>query len=210
MRLLALGGPAAPLLFATLVTVCGALRPGYSHVTQFISELGEVGSSHSCLMNYGAFIPTGLLLIAFSASLWRSFPRTASSIAGTLLVGAFGAGIAGAGIWSCDPGCPQVEMSREAAMHEWVSYLAFAGGVAAPAAWVFAFRRSSSWRSLWVYSLLTAAVAAILLAALAAAAASRVSVGMWQRLFLGVPYLWCAIVGVRAFRLDRGHERRTA
>ena len=76
MRLLSLGGAAGPVLFATAVVVSGALRPEYSHVTRFMSELGEAGGSRSYLMNYGGFIPTGLLLIGFSVSLFRSFART--------------------------------------------------------------------------------------------------------------------------------------
>jgi hypothetical protein len=43
MRLLALGGVAGPVLFTTLVIVCAALRPGYSHLYPFMSELGAPG-----------------------------------------------------------------------------------------------------------------------------------------------------------------------
>jgi hypothetical protein len=35
--------------------LAGALRPGFSHVTQYISELGERGSSTEVLVRYGAF-----------------------------------------------------------------------------------------------------------------------------------------------------------
>jgi len=43
MRLLALGGITGPVLFAVVVLVLGALRPGYSHLQHFISELGVAG-----------------------------------------------------------------------------------------------------------------------------------------------------------------------
>src|SRR6266545_6315049 len=47
MRILALGGVLGPVLFAAVVGVCSALRPGYSHITQFISEHGATGTSHA-------------------------------------------------------------------------------------------------------------------------------------------------------------------
>ena len=80
MRILSIGGAAGPVLFATAVVVSGALRPEYSHVTQFMSELGETGGSRSYLMNYGGFIPTGLLLIGFSTRCLIPFARGHVSI----------------------------------------------------------------------------------------------------------------------------------
>jgi hypothetical membrane protein len=47
VRYLALGGVVGPVLFASVVILCAALRPKYSHVSQFISELGESGGSHA-------------------------------------------------------------------------------------------------------------------------------------------------------------------
>ncbi len=84
MRFLALGGAAGPVLFATAVVVSGELRPEYSHVTRFMSELGEAGGSRSYLMNYGGFIPAGLLLIGLSAALFRVFAgdRRSSALRG--------------------------------------------------------------------------------------------------------------------------------
>lgn len=75
MRVLALGGLAGPVLFSTVVIVCGTLRPGYDHATQFMSELGETGGSHASLMNFVGFIPSGLLLAAFGASFAWLLPR---------------------------------------------------------------------------------------------------------------------------------------
>ena len=48
----------------------GSLRPEYSHFSQYISELGERGSSTELIMRYAAFVPTGLMHIAFAAFLF--------------------------------------------------------------------------------------------------------------------------------------------
>jgi hypothetical membrane protein len=76
-------GVLAPLLWVTGIVLCGTLRPGYSHFAQYISELGERGSSTEFLMRYGAFVPTGLMHLAFAgpsrqdsaAAGWASSPR---------------------------------------------------------------------------------------------------------------------------------------
>ena len=47
----------APLLWASAIVFCETLRPGYSHFAQYISDLGERGSSTELLMHYAAFVP---------------------------------------------------------------------------------------------------------------------------------------------------------
>ena len=49
-RILTAAGIAAPLLYAAAVIYCGAVRPGYNPVTQFMSELAERGSSTEGVM----------------------------------------------------------------------------------------------------------------------------------------------------------------
>jgi hypothetical membrane protein len=201
VRVLALGGVAGPVLFSALVIVCGALRPGYDHATQFISELGETGSPHASLMNFAGFVPSGLLLAAFGASLAWRLPRTGLSLVGAVLVAGFGLGIAGAGVYSCDPGCPRQGMSAEATLHHVVSVLAFLAGVLGLAVWAYRFRRLAAWRSLWGYTAASGAAALVLLLVLNASVETRWFTGIWQRLFLATLFLWCAVVGVRGFRL---------
>ena len=200
MRILALGGVAGPALFASVVVLCAALRPEYSHITQVMSELGETGGLHAPLMNAAGFVPSGLLFMAFGGSLAMLVPRTRASVVGALLVVLFGAGITAAGTFSCDFGCPRQGLSREATVHIIVSVIAFVSAVAACAVWAFVFRRLNEWRSLWIYSASSAAVAFVLLLIFNASAESRAFTGVWQRLFLGTLYLWCAVVGVYAFR----------
>ena len=209
MRILALGGVAGPALFASVVVLCAALRPEYSHLTQMMSELGETGGPYASLMNAAGFVPSGLLLIAFGGSLAWLVPRTQLSVVGALLVVLFGAGIASAGVFSCDSGCPRQGISQEATLHTIVSVIAFLSAVAACAIWAFVFRRLNAWRSLWIYSASSAAVAFVLLLIFNASVESRTLSGVWQRLFLGTLYLWCAVVGAYAFRFT-SPSRHTA
>ena len=64
IRSLLLAGIVGPLLFAITVVIVGSLRPDYSHVNQFISELGEAGGQFAWAMNYlGFMVPAALILI---------------------------------------------------------------------------------------------------------------------------------------------------
>ena len=68
--LLAISGIVAPILFALAVIVLGFVREGYSHISQTISDLGEIGSPNMAGQNVN-FILTGLLIVAFSFGLYR-------------------------------------------------------------------------------------------------------------------------------------------
>ncbi len=200
MRFLALGGVTGPVLFTSVVTLCAALRPEYSHVTQFMSELGESTGPHAALMNFLGFIPSGLFLAAFGVSLASLRPHTRLSFAATALITVFGLGIVGAGVYSCDPGCPRQGLSSEATVHQVVSIIAFIAGVFGIALWAYQFRELPAWQSLWRYSAATSAAALVLLLILNASVESRAFTGVWQRLFLLTLYVWCAVVGHRVFR----------
>ncbi|MBX9803313.1 MAG: DUF998 domain-containing protein [Caulobacteraceae bacterium] len=70
-------------LFAVSLAVFGALNPGYSHLTNAVSELGAVGAPNQLAWNLMGFLGVGLLLCTFGRGLGRVL-GTAS--AGWLLV----------------------------------------------------------------------------------------------------------------------------
>jgi hypothetical protein len=154
-------------------------------------------------MNLAGFVPSGLLIAGFGASLVALGPRTTLSVVGALLVAIFGLGITGAGVYSCDPGCPRRDLSAEAAAHQLVSSLAFLAGLLALGIWAHRFRRLAGWRSMWRYTAASAVAALALLVVLDASLDDRGYAGVWQRLFLATLYLWCAVVGVRLFHQSR-------
>ncbi len=195
--MLALGGIVGPLVFAVVVVVCGALRPGYSHVTSFISELGVPGTPYSALMNYAGFVPAGLLIAVFGATLAYALPRDRLAVVAATLVATFGIGIAAAGLISCDLGCPQGTGSAENVVHNTIAPVSFLCLIAAAGLLGVRFRRLPAWRPLWLFSLLTSACALCLLALLANSLDARDLTGLWQRLLLAALFAWCAIVGFR-------------
>lgn len=200
MRILALGGIAGPVLFTVVVLVSGALRPGYSHLQHFISELGVAGTPYAALMNYAGFVPAGLMLAVFGVALAFALPSGRLIRLAAVLVTTFGLGIAASGIMSCDLGCPQGEGSLENVVHNTIAPVSFVCLIAAMAMLGVRFRSLPAWRHLWLFSLLASAAALCLLVVLAGSLDSRVLTGLWQRLLLAVLFIWCAIVSIEAFR----------
>jgi hypothetical protein len=201
MRKLALGGVAGPLLFVIVVIVAAAMRDDYSHVTNFISELGATGTPNAALMNYAGFIPTGLLLAGFGVSLSAVLPRSRRAIAVSALVTFFAMGIVAAALFSCDAGCPQGTGSLENIVHDRIAPPTFLALIVGIAIFGLLVRELPSWRHLAAYSLLTSGLGLIFLIALASSLETRNLTGLWQRLMLAVLFLWCARVGWTAVRV---------
>ena len=200
MRVLLLGGVAGPVVFALVVVFAASLRPEYSHIDQFISDLGATGSPHAAIMNYGGFVPAGLLVALFGLALSRVLPREPLVLFGAALVVLFGLGVATSGVVSCDPGCPQDGGSTENAIHNGVAPLAFMCLIIAAGLLARPFRTLSAGRGLAWYSAASSALGTLLLATLASTLETRHMTGAWQRLLLFVLFSWCAVVGVNAYK----------
>ncbi len=80
-------------------------RPGYSHVRQTISELGESGAPDAKQVAVFAFAPAGHAIWLFVAALAFAVPGLAQG-PGLWLFALLGAGYVGAAIFPCDPGAP--------------------------------------------------------------------------------------------------------
>jgi len=200
MRFLALGGVVGPTLFSLAIVISATLRPEYSHITNFISELGATGTAHASVMNYAGFVPGGILLAGFGVSLANLLPRSRAVLVASVLTMLFGVGVAISGFVSCDPGCPQAGGSLENFIHDKIAPISFLCLIAATGILGVSFRRIPEWRSLSLYSGLTSVIALALLIALVGSLETRALTGLWQRLMLSALFLWTAVLGYRAFR----------
>lgn len=110
MRLRSQFLPPALIAIAALLVLLetlyfASLRPGYSHVANTISELGETGAPRASQVAFGFFLPVGLLVWL---ALWLVH-REASDKQLSLILAALsclGAGYALSAIFPCDPGAP--------------------------------------------------------------------------------------------------------
>lgn len=196
LKYLSLGGMAGPILFTVIIIISGSLRPGYDHLTDFISELGADGSAYADLMNFAGFIPSGIFIALFGISLFFLLPGKMAPKIGAVLVTVFGIGVALAGIFSCDPGCP-VDGSTEAIIHDRVSVIAFISGSLGYIILGLSFLRLPEWRSLWIYTLISGILAIVFLVVMINSVEAGQFTGLWQRLFLLTLFQWLFVVSLQ-------------
>ncbi|MDP2091640.1 MAG: DUF998 domain-containing protein [Pseudohongiella sp.] len=94
----------------------GALKPGYSHVGQFISELNATGTSYAQVIGWLGFVPFGLLTSMLIISLAGVAPVRGASRAGYWILILQPIAYIGSALAPCDIGCP-VEGSMSQTIH---------------------------------------------------------------------------------------------
>ena len=206
LRFIALGGVVGPLLFTLTTVICASLRPGYSHISQFISELGATGSPNAYLMNFAGFIPAGLMVALLGLSLILNLPKKFLPLTGSVLITVFGICMIVVGIFSNDFPYSEEAGSLSNRIHDQVSLLMFLSVIIGILILGISFRKLPSWRRLWLYSVLSSLVSLGLLIALINSIQSLTYTGMWQRLYLLSLFLWMGIVGLHIFNAPRENE----
>lgn len=199
VRFSALCGMAAPLLFGFTVGILGYLTPGYSPLSQVMSELGETGAPLAPVMNLLGLAGTGILMILFSLGLREGLGRTRAATAGSLLV-------AGAGIlylvmaaFSCDPGCIPTTPAGE--IHMAAGLLATVMAILSAFVIGAALRSREGWEAYSVYSLVTGV---LVLATLPVFLSAGDSAGAWQRVLVGILFLWMEVMALKLYLFASG------
>jgi hypothetical membrane protein len=205
-RILTAAGIAAPLLWAAAVIYCGAVRPGYNPVSQFMSELAERGSSTESVMRVTGFYLPGVLTVMFGVLL---LTRSAGRPVAVLVI-VHGAARLTAGIFPCDAGCPMPGSSVSQVVHNIAGML---NGIILPAAALFCFfhlRKIGRERFAW-YSLVSAIVSTVFLVLIAMDLPTRSHVGLYQRLSFGTMQLWLGVFALSIWpsRIKATDPRRT-
>ena len=190
----------APLVWAFAIIFCGTLRSGYSHYAQYISELGERGSSTELIMRYAGFVPTGLMHLAFAVFLFAAFRgRRLATIAATLLA-INGLARIGAGLFPCEPGCAGPKLLLNQHLHSLSAGVGFFALIAAAIVWGIFFRRSATLKWFSVYSVASGVAGSVLLLLMVWSAEARAATGLYERLSSGVLSLWVLVFAVTLWR----------
>jgi len=129
----------AAAIAVAIILIGGALHPGYSHVGDYISELGAIGAPNATLISLAGFLPIGVLIIGSLMSMASRVQVRGVARVGYWLLLANGVSYIGAAFAQCDLGCPAVGSDQQA-LHNLlgllgyggsgVGLLLFAGGVA--------------------------------------------------------------------------------
>ncbi len=99
----------------------------YSPMTHYISELGQSGYATANPINFGAFLPTGLLCFALLFGAKNLLPSGRMLRGGLLICASVGVGYIIAALFPCLPGCPVPGMGRQA-IHNMGGLIEYAGG----------------------------------------------------------------------------------
>lgn len=94
------------LFHSGMLLIAGALKPGYSHLSQYISELGASGSAHAVSISWLGFVPFGVLA---AIALWMIAPHApvrGISRCGYWLLACEPLAWIGSALAPCDLGCP--------------------------------------------------------------------------------------------------------
>ena len=104
-------------------------RPGYSHLRDTISELGEHGAPDARAVAWTCFAPAGLAVGAFAAALAQALPPDDAVLRGLALFAGLGVGYIGAAIFPCDRGAPFGGTLRNH-LHNLCGAIGYLGGAA--------------------------------------------------------------------------------
>ncbi|MBK9401847.1 MAG: DUF998 domain-containing protein [Bacteroidetes bacterium] len=100
-------GIAGVVLFIATTIIGGMLIPGYSHVSQLISESYAVDLPYSPLLRFAGYLPAGICITVFSFLALKKLPASTFSNIGFVGMGIFyGMGTIVVSLFPCDKGCP--------------------------------------------------------------------------------------------------------
>lgn len=200
-RLLLAGAAAGPL-YCLVGGLQMLLRQGFDPTRHPLSVLanGEWG-----WIQFANFVVSGALVVAGAAGLWRSMRTDRGGSAGPLLLGLYGLGLIGAGVFVADPmegfppGTPAATtISPSGGLHFLTGGLGFFGLIGACLVFALHFLLAGRWA--WaVYSLLTGACFFTAFAAIASGSKQRWIVVAFTAAVVGA-WLWISAVMVRALR----------
>ncbi len=188
-------GIIAPLWFTAATVLTGLLTPGYSPVSEVVSELGAKGRPYAALMNYGGFMATGIMIVLFSQGARRMLGRGRLAGIACTLIALTGIGVFGTGLFQCDPGCSLEGASVEMIAHSISGIVTFAFSAIAPLVLALHEWRSHRRRGFIAYSLLTGVVLITLLCSMFSPVISGYR-GLHQGAFLAVFFSWILIFGL--------------
>lgn len=108
---------ASYLWLAASVLIAGALYPNYSHISQFMSELGATNAPHGSLVNFVGFIGTEILFVAGLAFVATKLLKNKLNLIGFALLLCYPLLVTVAAFAPCDAYCRPDEPSVSHTIH---------------------------------------------------------------------------------------------
>ncbi len=191
-KILAAVGVVAPIMFCSVFTIAGLMRPGYDPLRQYVSELALGPNGWLQTAN---FLVMGLLLIAFAAGLHHGIPD-GPRVSPALLVVA-GVGFLLSGVFARD--LPGSTPTLSGDVHKYASYILLALPLASLSIAPH-LKQDPCWRVLAPYSVAAGLLTLLLLPGYfwgIQAASLQPWMGLYQRILIAIPMSWLEVMAVR-------------
>src|SRR4026209_1316484 len=161
---LAACGIVAPFVYTAAAIAAGLRDPHYSHLRNFVSELGAMGAPGASVMNFAGFLPYGILMMLFALGIHRGMRPDAGGWLGPSVLSLYGLAYVALAFAPCDPGC---QAAAPPSLHHQVHFLLgdiiFLAIVVGPFALYPRMVKDPHWRSLATATLLLPAAAWLIL-----------------------------------------------
>lgn len=118
---------AAACLAVVVPLIGGFIVPGHSHVVNFISELGAVGTQWGAVVSWAGFLPIGVLTLGFLIVAAPLLRLQGAAKVGYWLLSFIGIAYVGSAFAPCDLGCP-VSGSPTQLAHNLMGLMEYLGG----------------------------------------------------------------------------------
>ena len=141
-------GAFAATAFEVSVPIWAGLHtPNYSHLRQYLSELGQTGAPMGRWVSIAGFLPIGVLILTFLLALKTFLPSSRRATWGIIAAMGVGIGYIAAGLAPCDPGCPTWGTLSQN-VHTVTGYYHYGGAILGLGLFLSVFRTQRVWRNL--------------------------------------------------------------
>lgn len=190
-------GLAGPLLFVVGVIVAGAVTPGYSHLSEPISQLAEPERPYWLIQVVG-FVVFGISMIAVAFVLWQSLLSAGSGAKlGIVMVGFAGFNMVLTGLFRTDRMGEDLP-SVSGQIHDTTAGLVFLSLIAGFLVLGRAMRRLRSWHNLASFSIIAGLATLTFLVGFGLSFEVQPQyVGVWQRLLATTIVTWFVVIALR-------------
>jgi len=205
MKKIILISPLLSLLWLSFtVILAGNSYPDYSHVSQFMSELGATGSPDGDLVNYFGFIPTELFILLFLLALLKVMHKSKLLVLGVACIAVYALSLIAAAFYPCDFQCRPVDPSFSHDMHMLFGAIAYLAGIVGVA--ILAID-SKNWCESKVPLVSGFLIAACAFALMLNLDAELSYVGLVQRSMELLIYVWFLVFGFYIYKGSLGEVR---
>ena len=201
LRLSTLAGLAAPILFVSVFTAEGILRPGYNPASMFVSELSLGPRGWVQISN---FVITGLLVVLFARGVAARFMGDKAAQVGPILLQIIGFSLMFSGPFLTDPSALFNQTSIHGLVHEIFGALVFSLAPVSCFIYFGRFRNDPVWRSMASWTFLAGVLLVMGIVLLKAGQIPQSGLYAWkgliQRVILLVFIGWPFAFAARLFR----------